>query len=322
MIQLTIFKTFSIGCENDAKPCSGLSWENCSTIGDNLCDVNSNFNSEECGFDGGDCQPNICFSTSDNNDCLVPNNVPCYWYKDGHCDTYLNKSQCCFDGGDCGVANSNTELCDATVNEDYCFITFEECVNNPAYTLGLLSCEELDTCFTPPWTSCSTIGDGQCDLSLNTKECYFDGGDCQPMVCIEAGMNCIVESIMSCEYGLGDGFCDDELNTEECNFDHGDCIEDGCPETCDFGLLDFSLGCTLIGNGFCDERLNIASCNYDGGDCFQCPEDCNYPEPWLGCWEIGNGFCTAALNVSSCYFDGGDCKEDDFGIVVSMKDRY
>ena len=181
MIQLTIFKTFSIGCENDAKTCSGLSWENCSTIGDNLCDVNSNFNSEECGFDGGDCQPNICFSTSDNNDCLVPDNVPCYWYKDGHCDTYLNKSQCCFDGGDCGVANSNTELCDATVNEDYCFITFEECVNNPAYTLGLLSCEELDTCFTPPWTSCSTIGDGQCDLSLNTKECYFDGGDCQPM---------------------------------------------------------------------------------------------------------------------------------------------
>ena len=143
------------------------------------------------------------------------------------------------------------------------------------------------------------------------------------MICIEAGINCIVESGLSCEYGPGNGFCDDELNTEECNFDHGDCFAytNGCPENCDYGLLDDNVGCSFIGNGFCDERFNVESCNYDGGDCMQCPENCNYPE-FKGCWEIGNGFCTAALNVSSCYFDGGDCKEDDFAMVISMKDRY
>ena len=322
LIKVIIYITSFKDCEINAKPCSGVKWENCSTIGDNICDKDSSFNCEECGFDGGDCQPNICFSTSDHNHCIVPNNIKCDWYKDGDCDAAFNNSKCCFDGGDCEVAGSNTELCDLTVNDGQCPITFEDCVDNPAYDLGLLSCEELDSCFIPPWTSCSRIGDGSCDQSLNTKECYFDGGDCQPKICIEAGIKCIVESGLSCEYGPGDGLCDDELNTEECNFDHGDCFEyTGCPENCDYGLLDDNVGCSFIGNGLCDERFNVESCNYDGGDCMQCPENCNYPE-FKGCWEIGNGFCNAVLNVSSCYFDGGDCKEDEFTMVISMKDRY
>ena len=307
-----------ISCDHDSQPCTVLSWENCSYIGNNYCNVNSKSNSEECGYDGGDCQPNICF-----DNCVVPSNVPCFWYKDSVCDTFLNKSDCCYDGGDCGIGHG--ENCDAKVLVEQCAISYDTCISNPAYALGLLSCEELNTCLTPSWTLCSTIGDGQCDLSLNTKECYFDGGDCQPMICIEAGLECTVASSVLCQYGLGDNYCDEELNREECNFDHGDCIENftnECPANCQYGQLE-SYSCALIANGYCDTDLNVASCNYDGGDCDHCPKDCHYPENWLGCWEIGNGFCSSPLNTSSCNYDGGDCVvKDDFAMVVSMKDKY
>ena len=58
----------------------------------------------------------------------------------------------------------------------------------------------------------SDLGDGYCDIAMNTTECNWDAGDC-------LGSNlCNVERK---DY-LGDSFCDGgEYNTEECNWDGG-----------------------------------------------------------------------------------------------------
>jgi len=110
-------------------------------IGDGLCN-GGEFNTEECGFDGGNCD---AFNFEYPN-CFVdyPERIG-----DGGCDDYygelglgVNTEECGFDGGDCP-------------HPDYpdCF------VQNPYY-----------------------IGDGLCDDynfgGYNTEDCGFDGGDC------------------------------------------------------------------------------------------------------------------------------------------------
>jgi len=72
----------------------------------------------------------------------------------------------------------------------------------------------LQQCYCPDgWQ-----GDGMCDVSCNSAECNFDGGDC-----VGDSGACSA----SCpDYWRGDGMCDSECNSNGCEFDDGDC--DGC----------------------------------------------------------------------------------------------
>ena len=55
--------------------------------------------------------------------------------------------------------------------------------------------------------------DGKCDVSCNTAECNYDGGDCLP--------SCPQKD--ECVQLIGDGRCSSECNTQECPYDHLDC---------------------------------------------------------------------------------------------------
>ncbi len=111
------------------------------------------------------------------------------------------------------------------------------------------------------------IGDGFCDEypPYNTKECGWDGDDCDPKP-VDSYPDCMVHY----PGFINDSFCDDypPYNTEACGWDGGDCIDsvlkpvDGYP------------GCMVpnkrqYGNGFCNDfpPYNTEACGWDGGDC-------------------------------------------------------
>ena len=70
--------------------------------GDGYCDDENN--TEECGFDGGDCcdndRPNWNHFCQEC-DCLEPRCQAPNWKGDGYCDDENNTEECGFDGGDC-----------------------------------------------------------------------------------------------------------------------------------------------------------------------------------------------------------------------------
>jgi hypothetical protein len=61
----------------------------------------------------------------------------------------------------------------------------------------------------------SLKGNGVCDRACRSKDCGYDGGDCDPnTVCYEAG--CPPEL-------LGNGVCDEKCDHVECRWDEYDC---------------------------------------------------------------------------------------------------
>merc|ERR1739844_437692 len=114
-----------------------------SFIGDGKCNVGY-YNTEECGWDGGDCDEfNEKPFYENYPDCIVEEeNVPigtgsCYGGE-------YNTEECGWEGGDCVEFNEK-------LNEQY-----PGCkVQIPQY-----------------------IGDGHCRGVYNTEECGWDGGDC------------------------------------------------------------------------------------------------------------------------------------------------
>lgn len=169
----------------------------------------------------------------------------------------------------------------------------------------------------------SLVANGVCDVSVNTANCGFDGGDCCECTCVsreggpcdraEAGFSCRdPEAPIDCHSAetqarilspsitypkcagdiphIKDGRCDEANNNADCGFDGGDC----CASTCTSGL-EFACGdgaecrdteVTLSHRGL----SSSASC---GGYTF----------------EIGNSRCDSSLNNEECGYDGGDCCE-------------
>ena len=69
------------------------------------------------------------------------------------------------------------------------------------------------------------VGNGVCNDKTNNAECFYDGGDCCTLDCLDC--TCYHEDV--CKTGLdyhplvGDGYCNDETNNAVCGFDGGDC---------------------------------------------------------------------------------------------------
>jgi len=92
---------------------------------------------------------------------------------------------------------------------------------------------DCDTCLDQTGTEPGHIGDGYCDVNLNTTACNWDGGDC-----LGASAACIVED----KDLLGDGVCNGgEYNVEACDWDSGDCVACNSlvPEYQSIGELDY-----------------------------------------------------------------------------------
>ena len=200
--------------------------------GNGRCD-GGDFNTKECGYDGGDCKD---FNAKNYTNCNVENP---FWVGDGVCDGdkkgYHDES-CGWDGGDCAP------------------FKYPNCtIYNPFST---------DTRFSKYGKEESKeLGDDVCDQIFNTKECEWDGEDCEEFN--KDYPNCDVDYPSY----IGSGHCYNvaPYNTVECGWDGGDCVEfnaeyPDCTATYPTGN---------IGNGFCNDlaEYNTAECGYDGGDC-------------------------------------------------------
>jgi hypothetical protein len=167
-----------------------------------------------------------------------------------------------------------------------------------------LYCESAVKKFTAlldcPASDPSEVGNGVCNIVHNTKECGFDGGDCD-------FYNSLV--LNGCDVNkphyLGNGECANfaPYNTEACGWDGGDCVYfnslvlNDCP-------VRFP---NSIGNGVCAIEYNTEACGWDGGDCdlYNSLVGCTVSSPNI----LGNDICEnyAPYNTEACGWDGGDC---------------
>eukprot|EP00979_Chaetoceros_neogracilis_P004274 scaffold752_cov196-Chaetoceros_neogracile.AAC.9 len=151
-------------------PNCALENENVYRLGNFHCD--SEFNTEECGWDMGDC------AVPKYPDCRVasPGSIG-----DGECQKLGNIADCGFDGGDCEEFNAKYPDCSVdfpeSIGNGFC--------NGVAYNTIECGfdggdCDE----FNAKYPNCNAgvpgaIGDGRCNgPNYNTTECGFDGGDC------------------------------------------------------------------------------------------------------------------------------------------------
>lgn len=160
-------------CLYDGGDCTEFNtlYPNCSVaepnwISDGYCDGEL-YNTTFCGYDGGDCiGPNVVIDYG------------CSGAGNGYCENIFNNDKCNYDGGDCDSFNT----------------LYPECkVPDPSY-VGDGLCDDVEPYFTSECgmdggdcddfpEGCNlvdkyVVGDGNCDVELNTTECEFDGGDC------------------------------------------------------------------------------------------------------------------------------------------------
>lgn len=155
------------------------------------------FNTEECQYDGGDCDD---FNAKYPN-CVVPEP---FRIGDGECGgdidfnaKYLMTEECGYDGGDC----------DELMNK------YPDCPIN----------------FLP------SLGNGYCDwedyVNPNIEECGYDGGDCAEFNEVLAkypACTCSKEDLLldeTCNSGSMNRDKSESCNVEECGFDNGACID-------------------------------------------------------------------------------------------------
>ena len=251
-------------------------------VGDGSCD-DGEYNTEKCGFDGGDCVVPMLVGSLESFLKKYPNctaDAAVFFLGNGKCDgVEYNNEQCGYDDGDCIEFNEKHPDCPV---------------------------EDIDS-----------IGDGTCESEYNTEGCGYDGGDCDKFN--EMYPECKVDFPVY----VGDGSCDGEkYNTEECGYDGGDCnpkANGGHKIGC--GLFDGG-DCTefnekypnclvqdinIIGDGTCESDYNTEECGYDGGDCDKFNEmypECKVDFPVY----VGDGSCDGdKYNTEECGYDGGDC---------------
>ncbi len=228
-------------------------------LGDKKCD-GLFYTTKNCGFDGGDCEFSEVFPNCNISDSTQMNLIG-----DGKCHARYNVTECRFDGGDCILFN------------------FPNCAVNV--------------------TTSREFANRQCNGGeFNTEECGYDGGDC-----IEFNSkypNCKVDN----PYYVGDGKCHNKFNghesynTKECRFDGGDCILSNFPN-CPRSVSTSK----EFANGRCNGgEFNTEECGYDGGDCTEFNSkypSCNVDNPS----RIGDGICDSWYYKLECGYDGGDC---------------
>jgi hypothetical protein len=157
--------------------------------GDGHCDGGLYLETAACDYDGHDCT----LFKRNYPDCDVPEPER---LGNGHCDgnVYFTTS-CGYDGGDCN-------LCHVTYPS---WIGDGICDGNQYLTTGCsLDGGDCDACLAHG-ADAKLIGDGLCQLELNTTECGWDGHDCLLQAKLEP---CRVDN----HEWLGDGYCGKVFN--------------------------------------------------------------------------------------------------------------
>eukprot|EP00727_Mastigamoeba_balamuthi_P014789 m51a1_g9936 putative peptidase c14 (4927) ;mRNA; r:73913-115619 len=306
-------------------------------IGNGFCNLMCY--SEECQWDGGDCNNTecspgctvamltnkVCDSQCATFACADDNNYCDFMDEcadqclnsmvdNGHCDRACVNAGCQFDGSDCTATFcdpkcpdpliSNT-FCDPACNTSKCNFDGGDCrVTNASCAPGCLKTE---------------VGNGWCNVACNVSACGLDGGDCANLSA------CRAPSVV-----LGDGSCNKEYNTSACNYDNGDCVhcaarcrvsmahdskcdyqcynaecgwdEGACAGHVGTGFCAVNCSNEFRGDGLCNEACFNEACGWDAGDCATCDTNARCLSGWTG-----DGFCDPACLDIECRFDRGDC---------------
>lgn len=142
-------------------------------IGDGICDGGV-YNTEACGFEGGDCEDACDVSTH------------AYYLADGYCQGFSNYNtrECGYDHGDCLEFNAKYPDCHVKLPEKIGDGTCDEKFNGGVYFTKECGYDGGD-CWkpVPGYPECHTnhpewVGDGVCNPHLARPECGHDGGDC------------------------------------------------------------------------------------------------------------------------------------------------
>ena len=203
------------------------------------------YNTEQCGWDGGDCCQETCRSTEKllcgftNNNTVRVGFPQCKDPRvclatdprrlgDGLCDNAYNSLNCNWDGGDC---------CSQTCEDS----AEHECGFNPNNVeIGFPNCLDHLICNV---RDPAIIGDGHCHAGnvtgANVPACGWDGGDC----CVET---CESTANFTCGFNG-----DQQIGYPACR-DPNACLVPGFFDN--------------AGNGLCNAALNTNACNWDGGD--------------------------------------------------------
>ena len=153
-----------------------------------------------------------------------------FWHLlgDNYCDDEANIPECGYDLEDCCKVDNDRSTC----TDCLCYIPKDKKV--------VMEEEFIKKCFSTggyanEWFR--YFGDGLCDLGFNSKEYFFDIGDCclENPICMSSTFlstasdpfceadNCIKSNLFCVKEELGDGICQGHNNGPFCNHDLGDC---------------------------------------------------------------------------------------------------
>eukprot|EP00727_Mastigamoeba_balamuthi_P004821 m51a1_g14337 hypothetical protein (1356) ;mRNA; r:151650-157768 len=276
--------------------------------------------SEECRWDGGDCNGSNCSAGCtpemlandvcdaqcatlacelDNNACksVCSERCPTSMVNNGVCDVDCLTPECLYDKNDCLAQFCDPKCPSPLVGNGQCD---PQCYNSKCnYDGG--DCDQFNTSCALNCDS-KAVHNGVCDPACDVKECHYDGGDCDKYAHCRAPLAT-----------LSDGKCSLQFNTSECLYDGGDCLF--CAPRCSL---------SMINNSRCDYACYNATttpqkeCGFDSGSCSGrvgeqfCSVDCLKS-------QIGDGVCQEACFNDACRWDATDCVDQACGDVGCMK---